>query len=296
MSARKYKERAIEGIFLSFALVSLVALFFIMLFLFQKGLPIFRVIGPLEFLFGKSWYPTYEPPEFGILPLIMGSLFITVGAILVAIPLGVTSAIYLAEIAHPWIREWVKPTIELLAGIPSVIYGFFGLIVLAPWIQDLFNLPTGLTALTASLLLGIMAAPTVISISEDALNSVPVSYREASLALGATRWQTTIKVVLPAALSGISTACILGMARAIEETMAVLMVAGGATLIPTSFLQPVRPLTATIIAEMGEAIHGSPHFHALFAIGMVLFFITLGLNLLADLLTHRFKEAGSGTL
>ncbi|HDH87987.1 MAG: phosphate ABC transporter permease subunit PstC [Desulfobacterium sp. 4572_20] len=296
MISRKGKEFLIQNLFLFFASISIVVLFLIMAFLFKEGLPIIEVFSPLRFLFGKSWYPTYEPPEFGILPLIMGSAAVTLGAIAIAIPLGVATAIYLSEVAHIRVKELLKPVIELLAGVPSVVYGFFGLVVVAPWVQDLFDLPTGLTALTASIMLGIMASPTVISISEDALSSVPISYREASLALGTTRWYTAIKVTVPAALSGISTACILGMARAIEETMIVLMVAGGAAVIPRTLLQPVRPMTANIIAEMGEAVHGGEHYSALFAIGVVLFFITLALNLLADFISHRFKETGSATL
>nr|HID59932.1 phosphate ABC transporter permease subunit PstC [Desulfobacterales bacterium] len=296
MFSRKTREICIEKLFLLFASTSIVILLLIAAFLFKEGLPIIEVVSPLRFLFGKSWYPTYEPPEFGILPLITGSLVVTLGAVLIAIPLGVATAIYLSEVAHPRVREVLKPAVELLAGVPSVVYGFFGLVIVAPWIQDLFELPTGLTALTASIMLGIMASPTVISISEDALSSVPLSYREASLALGTTRWHTAIRVTVPAALSGICTACILGMARAIEETMTVLMVAGGAAVIPRTFLQPVRPMTANIIAEMGEAVHGSDHYHALFAIGVVLFFVTLAINLVADFISHRFKETGSGTL
>lgn len=296
MFSRKTREICIEKLFLLFASTSIVILLLIAAFLFKEGLPIIEVVSPLRFLFGKSWYPTYEPPEFGILPLITGSLVVTLGAVLIAIPLGVATAIYLSEVAHPRVREVLKPAVELLAGVPSVVYGFFGLVIVAPWIQDLFELPTGLTALTASIILGIMASPTVISISEDALSSVPLSYREASLALGTTRWHTAIRVTVPAALSGICTACILGMARAIEETMTVLMVAGGAAVIPRTFLQPVRPMTANIIAEMGEAVHGSDHYHALFAIGVVLFFVTLAINLVADFISHRFKETGSGTL
>jgi len=267
-----------------------------MAFLFKEGLPIFGIVSPPEFFLGKFWYPTYEPPDFGILPLIMGSLIVTVGAIIIAVPLGVATGIYLSEVAHPRLKEILKPIIELLAGVPSVVYGFFGLVVVAPWIQGIFDLPIGLTALTASLMLGIMASPTIISLSEDALSSVPSSFREASLALGASKWHTTVRVVVPAALSGISTAVILGMARAIAETMTVLMVAGGAAVIPKSFLQPVRPMTANIIAEMGEAVHGGDHYHALFAIGAVLFVMTLFLNLLADFISHRFKETGSGSL
>lgn len=296
MISRKTKELLIKKLFFLFASFSIVILFLIMVFLFKEGLPILKVVSPVEFLFGKFWYPTYDPPDFGILPLITGSLLVTLGAVIVAVPSGLASALYLSEVAHPRLKEILKPAIELLAGVPSVVYGFFGLVVVAPWIQGLFDLPTGLTALTASLMLGIMASPTVISISEDALSAVPSSYKEASLALGATRWRTAARVTVPAALSGISTAVILGIARAVEETMTVLMVAGGAAVITASFLDPVRPMTANIVAEMGEAVHGSDHYHALFAIGIVLFFMTLALNFLADYISHRFKDTGTGTL
>ena len=248
------------------------------------------MVSPIKFILGKSWHPTHEPPEFGILPLILASLLVTLGAMLIAVPLGVGSAIYVAELSHARIRETIKPMIELLAGIPSVIYGFFGMVVVTPLVQKLFNIPVGLTAFTASCLLGIMALPTIISIAEDAITSVPKEIKEASYALGATKWETITKVVIPAAKSGILTAIILGLGRAIGETMTVLMVAGGAAVIPHSFLQPVRPMTATIAAEMGEAPVGSPHYHALFTISAILFLITVGLNILANYIKEKGYE------
>jgi phosphate transport system permease protein len=245
-----------------------------------------------NFLTGRDWYPTAEPaPQLGILSLILGSVLVTLGAIVIALPIGLAAAIYLSEIADPRVRGVLKPAIEILAGIPSVVFGFFGLVVLVPFIQKLFNLNVGETALAGMIMLGIMALPTVISISEDSLRAVPGSYREASLALGATRWQTILQVVVPAALSGITAAAMLGIGRAVGETMTVLMVTGNAAQIPTSILMPVRTLTATIAAELGEAPQGGIHYEALFAIGIVLFGITFCINLVADLIGNRFRQA-----
>jgi phosphate transport system permease protein len=246
----------------------------------------------LSFLLGTAWYPTAEPsPQFGILALIIGSLVVTLGAIFVALPVGLAGAVYLSEVAHPAIRTWLKPTIEILAGIPSVVFGFFGLVVLVPFIQRLFHLNVGETGLAGIIMLAIMALPTVVSVSEDALNAVPRSYREASLALGATRWQTIHRVVVPAALSGITAAAMLGVGRAVGETMVVLMVTGNAAQIPTSLLVPLRTLTATIAAELGEAPQGGIHYEALFAIGIVLFVITFVINLVADVVGSRYRQA-----
>ena len=287
---KKAKENLIRGLFCLFALLSIFFLLGIVIVLFKEGLPIFKVTNLGEFLFGKFWYPTSEPPEFGILPLILGSFLVTFGALIISVPLGVASAIYISEIASPKIKEFIKPVIELLAGIPSVVYGFFGMVVVAPQVAKIFNLAVGLNAFTASLILGIMAIPTITSISEDAISAVPKRFKEASYALGANKWETIIKVTLPAAGGGITTAIILGIARVIGETMTVLMVAGGAPVIPHSFFEPVRTMTATIAAEMGETVVGSAHFHALFAIAIVLFLITLSFNILADILSQRFRK------
>jgi len=289
MNYKRAKEKIYEWIFLILAFASLFFLVGIMLVLFKEGTPIFKEVGFFQFIFGTKWYPTYEPPEFGILPLILASLWVTFGAILVCFPLGIGSALYLNEIAGTSQRKFLKPLIELLASIPSVVYGFFGLVVVAPFLQRLFNLPTGLTALTASLILGIMATPAVCSIAEDALSYVPRSFREASFALGANRWQTLTKVVIPAAGSGLSTAVILGMGRAIGETMTVLMVSGGAAVMPKTFLEPVRPMTSAIAAEMGEAPMGGSHYHALFAIALILFLITFIFNIIAEVISRRFR-------
>lgn len=271
------------------AFSSLFFLVGIVIVLFKEGIPIFKEVGFLKFMLGRKWYPTHTPPEFGVMPLILGSIWVTIGASLVCIPLGVGSALYLNEIATFRQRQFLKPVIELLASIPSVVYGFFGLVVVTPFLQKLFNLPTGLTALNASLILGVMATPTVCSISEDALSYVPRSFREASFAVGANRWQTLTQVVIPAAGSGISTGIILGMSRAIGETMTVLMVAGGAAVIPHTFLEPVRPMTSAIAAEMGEAPMGGSHYHALFAIALILFLITFLFNIIAEVISRRFR-------
>jgi phosphate transport system permease protein len=241
-------------------------------------------ISPREFLSGTEWYPTAEPvPLFGVWPLIAGTLMVTLGAILFALPLGLATSIYLTEVAPFRLRNILKPLIELLAGIPSVVFGFFGLVVLVPFIQDLFNLDVGETVLAGSIILGIMALPTIITISEDALRTTPKSLKEASLALGATRWQTMVRVVIPYAKSGITTAIILGIGRAIGETMAVLMVTGNAALVPHSFLVPARTIPATIAAELGEAPYGGLHFQALFALGIILFLFTLIINFSIEL-------------
>ena len=283
------RERFYRIIFGILAFSSLLFLVGITVILFTEGLPILHETGVGAFLFGKSWYPTYDPPEFGIFALMVASFWVTLGALLICVPLGVGSALFINELSGPKIKAILKPLIEILAAIPSIVFGFFGMVIVAPFLQTLLDIPTGLCAFTGSLLLGIMALPTVCSIAEDALSFVPKSFREASLALGANRWQTLTKVVIPAAGSGISTAIILGMSRAVGETMTVLMVTGGAAVIPHSFFVPVRPMTSTIAAEMGEAVVGGAHYHALFAIGLILFLITFVFNVLAEMVSRRFR-------
>lgn len=293
---RRQKEIIIKNIFALFAFISVIILAMIVVFLFREGLPIFKEVSVTDFLFGHEWYPTYNPPSYGIWPLIVGSVIVTVLSCLLAVPFGVLSAVYISEIAPPSVREILKSIIELLAGLPSVVLGFFGMVIVAPWLQETFDLPTGLNIINASVILAVMAVPTISSISEDALYAVPNEFKEASYALGATKFETIIKVIIPAALSGISTAVILGMSRAIGETMVVLMVAGGAAAIPEGLFDSVRPMPASIAAEMGEAPYRSGHYHALFATGIVLFFMTLAFNLIADYISHKFKEVGSATL
>jgi phosphate transport system permease protein len=259
----------------------------ILLFLLREGLPaLFNV--PLSSLFGTIWYPIES--LYGIWPLLAGSVIVTGGAALVAVPFGVGTAIFISEIAPGWAKEILKPLVEILAGLPSVVLGFLGILVLAPFLRRFLDLPTGLTAFTGSLLLGGIAIPTIVSISEDALNTVPRSYREASLALGATHWQTIWGVSLPAARSGILTALMLGIGRAMGETMTVMMVTGNAPVMPSGLLAlfaPVRTMTATVASEMGEVATGSPHYQVLFFIGIVLFLISLAVNITASMVGAR---------
>jgi phosphate transport system permease protein len=245
-------------------------------------------ISVFNFLSGEEWFPTAEPvAQMGVKPLIYGTLLVSFGAILLALPIGLFAAIYLSEIAKKRTRNLLKPLIELLAGIPSVVYGFFGLVIIVPLIQSVFNLPVGETALAGSVVLAIMALPTIITISEDAMRNTPRAMKEASLALGASHWQTIYKVVIPYSASGITAGAILGIGRAIGETMAVLMVTGNAAVIPHTFLAPVRTIPATIAAELGEAANGGLHYQALFALGCILFIITFGINMLVEMVTNR---------
>lgn len=247
-------------------------------------------IKPSEFFAGTKWYPTATPaPIFGLIPLLLGTLLVSIGAIVIALPFGLAVAIYLAEIANTKTRKFLKPVIELLAGIPSVVYGFFGLVVIVPLIQQTFNLPVGETAFAGSLVLAIMALPTIITVAEDSMRTTPRAMKEASLALGATQWQTIYKVIIPYSISGITSAVVLGIGRAIGETMAVLMVTGNAAIIPTSFFEPVRTIPATIAAELGEAPAGGAHYQALFLLGAVLFLITLVLSVAVEYISSKRK-------
>ncbi|NLV73191.1 MAG: phosphate ABC transporter permease subunit PstC [Chloroflexi bacterium] len=253
----------------------------IFFFLLREGIPaLFEV--PLSNLFGTAWYPTFG--YYGTIPLILGSLLVTLTAVVIALPLGIASAVFVREVAPNWVREVLKPLIEVLAGIPSVVLGFFGMTILVPAIRTLLNIPTGLTAFSGALVLAYMALPTIISVAEDALDAVPKSYRDAGLAMGATRWQTIWRVVVPAARSGIVTAVMLGLGRAIGETMAVMMITGNAARMPLgldALFKPVRTMTATVAAEMGEVAQGSVHYHVLFGIGIILFLVTFVINLFA---------------
>ncbi|NPV86478.1 MAG: phosphate ABC transporter permease subunit PstC [Anaerolineae bacterium] len=268
--------------YLSVLYVSLICLF-----LLKEGLPALREVEG-ESLLGRVWYPIEG--YFGILPLLMGSLVVTVGAALIATPLGVSTAVFISEVAPQWAKEVLKPLVEILAGIPSVVLGFIGILVLSPFFRQAMNLPTGLTAFTGAVLLGWAAVPTIASISEDALNTVPRAYREAAMALGATHWQTIWGVTVPAARSGILTAITLGLGRVIGETMAVMMVTGNAPVVPEglqALFLPVRTMTATIASEMGEVAKGSTHYHVLFFIGITLFILSLIFNITAFALSAR---------
>lgn len=245
-------------------------------------------ITPDSFFTGTKWYPTAQPsPQFGVLPLILGTLWVSLGAILIALPFGLAVAVYLAELADERLRRMLKPVIELLAGIPSVVYGFFGLVVIVPLIQKTFSLPVGETALAGSFILAVMALPTIITVAEDAIRSTPRAMKESSLALGATHWQTIRKVVLPYSISGITAAAVLGIGRAIGETMAVLMVTGNAAVLPRTLLEPVRTIPATIAAELGEAPTGGPHYEALFMLGCILFLLTLVISVTVECISVK---------
>ena len=274
------------------AYVSVIMVALIFVFLFAEGTKIFQYETTLHFFLGSDWQPTSENPRYEIFSLIVGSLLVTAGAMAIAIPLGLGCAIYLSEIASPSIAEILKPTIEILAGVPSVVLGFFALVVLSPLIAGIFGLPSGLTALNGAIILAIMVIPTIETISEDALRAVPRGFRDASSALGATDLETIWRVVVPAALPGISVAVLLGFGRAIGETMVVLMATGNAAMIPASFLDPVRTMTATVAAEMGEVPSGSPHYFSLFMIACVLFIISLAVNMIANTLIKR--DSGHG--
>ncbi len=287
---RKFKEFIIEKLILICGLASIFFVVLIFLFLLKEGIAVFKTAGLFKFLFGKNWYPISDPPQLGILPLILGSLLVTLGAAIISIPIGVGCAIYIAEIAPIKIKEILKAGVELLAAIPSVVLGFIGMVTLVPLVKTVFHLPTGLTALSGSIMLAFMAMPTIVSIAEDALYSVPKNYKESALALGATHWQAIWRVMLPAASSGILAAIMLGIGRVIGETMAVMMITGNAAVMPNSILAPIRTLTATIAAEMGEAVAGSEHYFALFAIGIVLFVISFAINVTADLFLHKRQQ------
>ena len=288
-----FKERSIKTIFFFTASFAVIVVTFILLFLLRDGFSIFAQVGPLKFLLGPDWAPTAAEPLYGIFPLIVGTLLVTIGAMVFAVPLSIGCAIYISELASPRMKTILKPAIELLAGIPSVVYGFFGLTVLTNFIRVAFDLPTGETWLAASVLLGIMALPTIVSVSEDAISAVPHEYKEGSLAIGATRWQTISQVLVPAALSGIAAAIILGIGRAVGETMAVMMVAGNAAIIPDpvwNILSPLRTLTGTLGIEMGEVPVGSEHYNALFGVAVVLLIITLVINLSAVGILRYLRE------
>ncbi len=249
-----------------------------------------KTISPGEVLAGSEWFPTATPaPLFGIWPLLSGTLWVSLFAILFALPFGISIAVYMAEVASGRVRNILKPIIELLNGIPSVVYGFFGLIVIVPLLQQVFGLPVGESGLAGSIVLAIMALPTIVTVAEDAMRNCPRSLREASLALGATKWQTISRVVIPASMSGIASGVVLGIGRAIGETMAVLMVTGNAAVVPTSILEPLRTIPATIAAELGEAPAGGAHYQSLFLLGVILFFITFIINLCVEYISSRSK-------
>lgn len=287
MRLRLVKEFIIEKLIFFSGIASIVFVVLIFAFLLKEGILFFKEIGILKFISGRYWYPISEPEQFGILPMILGSLLVTLGAVIFAVPLSIGAAFYISEVAPVKIKDILKAGIEMLAAIPSVVLGFIGMITLVPLVKSAFHIPTGLTAFSGSIMLGLMSMPTIISISEDAINAVPKAYKEGALALGATRWQAMYRVTIYAALPGIIAASMLGIGRVIGETMAVMMITGNAAVIPHTFFAPVRTLTATIAAEMGETVHGSQHYYSLFAIGIILFVITFIINIIVDFVLHR---------
>ena len=287
-----FKEKLIHGLFLFNGLLVVVVLIGIFILLIVKSAPVFKEVPIKDFLFKAMWNPTatFVTPSYGMGSMLVSTLMVSIGALIIAIPLGIGTAAYLSDIASPRVREIAKPVIEILAGIPSVVIGFLGIVLVGPVLSKLFKLSNGLNALNGSILLAVMALPTIISLAEDALKSVPLSFKEASLALGATHWQTIIKVKIPAAISGIVAACMLGMGRAIGETMTVLMATGCSIAMPHGFLSSVQTITSTIAIELGEVPYNTTHYYALFAIGLVLFVITFIVNMVSDIILHRYQK------
>ena len=287
---KRISEYVIEGCIRLSGFLVIGFVFLIFLFLLKDALSLFGIYPVKEFLFGIHWLPISEPPKFGVIPLLLGSLYVTFGAIIICVPLGVASAMFIAEVAPKSLKHILKSLVEILAAIPSVVLGFIGIIWLGPFLKNSFHLTTGMCGLTGSLLLAFMALPTIISISEDALAGVPKSFKEAAYGLGATRWQALWRIILPSASSGIIAGVMLGVGRVIGETMVVMMVTGNSPIIPISILQPLRTLTATIAGEMGETVSGSDHYFALFAVGLVLFVITFVINFLAEIFLRKARR------
>ncbi len=286
----KVNDRIINSVIRICGYSSILFVLLILFFLLREGLPALAST-PLKSLLSIRWYPIEG--YYGIIPLFLGSLLVTIVATIIAIPFGIGTAVYLSEVAPPWIREILKPIVEILAGIPSVVLGFIGILVFVPFIRKFLDIPTGLTAFTGALLLGLISIPTIVSVAEDALNTVPNSYRQAALALGATRWQTIWNVTLPAAKSGVMTAIMLGIGRSLGETMAVMMVTGNAPTMPVhlnSLFMPIRTMTATIASEMGEVAAGSQHYQVLFLIGIILFLLSLVINIFASLISTKSRQ------
>jgi len=290
-SPHKIKERFIEKFFLVNGLMAILILGGIFVLLFWNAFPAFVELGFWEFFGGRVWNPTsYTIPRYGILSLITSTLMVTVGALMIAVPLGIATAAFISDVASPRWRELLKPTIEILAAIPSVVVGFLGIVLVNPLISKIFGISHGLNALNGSILLAIMSLPTIISISEDSLRAVPQSFKEASLALGANQWQTLVRVSIPSGLSGIIASVMLGMGRAIGETMTVLMATGNAPALTFNFLEPIQTMTATIAIELGEVPYYTTHYYALFVIGLVLFLMTFLVNLVSDIILQKYQE------
>lgn len=288
----RIREFLIEKIIFILGITALLIMGLIFVFLIQTGIRLFEDISVGQFLFGREWYPNATNARFGILPMIVGSLMVTMGAILISVPIGIGSAIFIAEVAPPKTKTVFKIIIEFLSAIPSVVLGFLGIVVLSNWVRISFNLSSGFTVLSGSIVIALMALPTIISVADDAIRALPGEYREASYALGASKWETIKNVLIPAASSGIIAGVMLGVGRAIGETMAVMMVMGNAVQIPSTYLESGRTLTATIAAEMGDTVRNGTHYNALFAIGVVLLIMTSVINTISEWFVHRAQREG----
>jgi phosphate transport system permease protein len=287
---RKIVDTVIEAIIFICGILSIVFVILIFGFLFKEGFIFLKDFGIIKFITGQFWYPTSDTASFGILPLIIGSVLVTVGACIISVPIGIMAALYISEVSPKGMRNILKSSVELMAAIPSIVIGFVGMVTLVPFVRTFFGIPTGLTAFSGSIMLAFMAMPTIVTISEDAIHSVPCQYKEGALALGATKWQAIRRIVLKAAMPGIIAAIILGMSRVIGETMAVMMITGNSARIPHSIFEPVRTMTAVIASEMGETVRGGIHYRALFAIALVLFIVTFIVNFIADLFLGKNKN------
>ena len=290
MKLKQINENSIEFIIKISGFSIILFVFLIFVFLFANSLSLFKHYHLRDFILGMKWLPISEPPHFGAVPLFLGSLYVTVVAVIISVPVGIASAMFIAEVAPGYLKTILKSLIEILAAIPSVVLGFIGIVWLGPFLKNTFGLPTGMCGFTGSILLAFMALPTIISMSEDAIMGVPRTYKEAAFGLGATKWQALWRITLPSAASGIIAAVMLGIGRVIGETMVVMMVTGNSPIVPHSILQPLRTLTATVAGEMGETVSGSEHYFALFAVGLVLFIITFIINFIADWSLQRGKK------
>lgn len=290
MNLKKIKEKAIYIFFFLTGILAVIILLGIFLMLLINGLQAFKDVKLLDFFFGTVWNPSaYGESSYGILSMVVSTFMVTLGAMMIAVPLGIGTAAYIAEIANQRVGDVLRSIIGILAGIPSVVIGFIGIVLVGPFISKVFNLSSGLNALNGSILLAVMSLPTIISISEGAIRKIPKDFKIASYALGANRWTTLIRVTIPAAFSGIIVSIMLGIGRAIGETMTVLMATGNAPAMPHSFFDSVSTMTATIAIEMGEVPYGTTHYYALFAVGAVLFIVSLGVNLIAELVTTKYQ-------
>ncbi len=290
MKLKRFKEKTIHFLFFLAGISAIIILLGIFSMLLFNGIKTFKDVSILNFFFSTVWNPSaYHEPSYGILSMLVSTFMVILGSMVIAVPLGIGTAVYITEVAGTRTQEILKPFIEILAAIPSVVIGFLGIIFVGPLIAGIFNLSNGLNAVNGSILLAVMSLPTIISISEDAIRAVPKEYKEASYALGANRWTTLIRVIIPAAISGIVAAIMLGTGRALGETMTVLMVTGNAPAMPHSFFDSIRTMTATIAIELGEVPYGTTHYYAIFAVGTILFLMSLSVNIIAELVTAKYR-------